>query len=268
MVISNVILLIIMIIFDFQFESFFHYTNNTIITIFLMTLVSVFVILLFNESKEDAKKLYEKQLQLNILEEKKNNYLLSKESIERTSRLKHDLAHIYNSVIYEINQGNNQNALKILTNQIKELDNIEKCIVTGNDIIDYCIALQSAKIKTKQIKVICDNLPNNVPISNEDLFIVFGNLFQNAAENCQPNPETYIIISAGYVYNFFYLKIKNTISNSVLNSNPNLNTSKHNKEIHGIGINTCKCVIKKYNGHISFDEDSIFFNAKIIIPID
>lgn len=263
---SNITLLIIMIIFNYQFDTYFYQTNHTVITIFLLTLVSIMITFIFNESRKDAKRLYEHQLHLNILEERKNNYQLSKENIKKTNILKHDLAHIFNSAIYEIKNYNYQEAIKILSNQVNELENINKVIITGNDIIDYCISLQSTIIKEQKIKVTSDALPKNIPINNRDLFIVFGNLFENAVENCQPNPERQIFISAGTINDLFYIKIKNTISSSSLTHNPKLNTSKSNKNIHGIGIHTCKNIIEKYKGKLLFDEDIMFFNVKIIVP--
>lgn len=264
---SNISLIAIGLLFGQIFDIIFvNIKPNLSITICLLLITFSCIVYIFTESLKDAKNLYNQQLQLNILEEKKNNYLLSKESIKKTSKLKHDLAHVYNSILYEINSDNKQGAIDIISKQLGELDNINKIIITGNDIIDYCIALQSNTINQNNIKVICDALPNDMPINNEDLFIVFGNLFQNAVENCQPNPDNQIYISAGFIKEFFYIKIRNTITKQVLTNNPHLNTSKANKELHGIGINTCKNIINKYDGLLSFSDDKLFFHAKITVP--
>lgn len=266
-ILSNISLISIGLLFGQIFDLIFENINpNLYIVVCLLLILFFNIILIFTESLKDAKNLYNQQLQLNILEEKKNNYLLSKESIKKTTKLKHDLAHVYNSILYEINNDNKQGAIDIIRKQLGELDNINKIVISDNDIIDYCIALQSNTIHQNNIKVICDALPNDMPINNEDLFIVFGNLFQNAVENCQPNPDYQIYISAGFIKEFFYIEIRNTITKQVLTNNPHLNTNKANKELHGIGINTCKNIINKYGGMLSFSDDKLFFHAKITVP--
>lgn len=223
--------------------------------------------MLFNESLQDAKKIFNHQMQIKILEEQKNNYQLSKENIDSFNKTKHDLAHIFTSILYELDNNNQQQACNIITTQLNKLENLNKIIITGNDLIDYCISIKTNVIKTNNIKVICDCFEDNFPLNNEDLFIVFGNLLNNAIENCQSNPTKQILISSGIKNNFAYFKIRNTITKSVLKQNPQLITTKANHETHGLGIKNCHDIISKYHGYLDFSEDDLFFIVKVIIPI-
>lgn len=241
--------------------------SNHDLSLMLMIIVvfTIIIIALFKESYQQSKLLYQKQLLLNVLEEKKKNYYLSKETIKQTKKIKHDLHHLLNNLLYELDQQHYQNCRKIILSQLNELNNFQRTVISGNDVIDYCIALQSKLIEEKNIRITCDNL-ELIPIDNEDLFIVFGNLFQNALENCKPNPKCQVMVSAGIIEEFFYLTIKNTINEAILNNNPHLLTSKENKDFHGLGIISCQKIIEKYHGKLFFDQDNLFFSAKILIP--
>lgn len=266
LVLMNVSILIVSYLYASLLDGIFINEYSGAILI-ISTVLLIIMIMIFYEVKNDAKKLYEKQLQLEILKLKRDHYLLSKESIEQTKRLKHDLSHIYNSIIYELDHHEIQKAKDILTRQIIELKNLNKVIVSGNDVIDYCIALQREKINKKKVEIYTDRL-SEIPMEDEDLFILFGNLIANAVEYCEPYPYCQIIISAGKMNNYFYLKLKNTISLSVFIDNPKLMTNKDNKEDHGKGIKICKNIVSKYNGQLSFNEDEQFFCVNVIIPLE
>ena len=59
---------------------------------------------------------------------------------------------------------------------------------------------------------------------------------------------------------------KNSIKDSVLAANPDLNTTKVDSEHHGIGINNVRLLVNHYQGLIKFEEDEGYFIVKILIP--
>lgn len=48
--------------------------------------------------------------------------------------------------------------------------------------------------------------------------------------------------------------MKNRVSSSVLNENPNLKTTDTDTENHGFGIISMKNIVKRYNGELRFSE--------------
>ena len=111
--------------------------------------------------------------------------------------------------------------------------------------------------------VIINNI-NEIPISHTHFSIIIGNLLENAIENCGESKE--IIIDIGNMSTYFYIKIINSIDTSILDNNPHLLTTKHDKKIHGIGLNNIYFILNKYSGKISFNDQDNHFIVRILIP--
>ena len=59
--------------------------------------------------------------------------------------------------------------------------------------------------------------------------------------------------------------IQNSIQGSVLNTNPNLLTTKQDKQNHGFGTKILSDIAKKYDGRCDFYEKNNIFCCKIIL---
>ena len=71
---------------------------------------------------------------------------------------------------------------------------------------------------------------------------------------------------SGQNQSIILLVLKNSIKDSVLAANPDLNTTKVDSEHHGIGINNVRLLVNHYQGLIKFEEDEGYFIVKILIP--
>ena len=65
--------------------------------------------------------------------------------------------------------------------------------------------------------------------------------------------------------NSYSIDLKNTIDISVLESNPQLLTTKKNRNDHGYGINIIKEISSKYDGYCDFYEESGMFCCRIVM---
>ena len=65
--------------------------------------------------------------------------------------------------------------------------------------------------------------------------------------------------------NSYSIDLKNTIDISVLESNPQLLTTKKNRNEHGYGINIIKEIASKYDGYCDFYEESGMFCCRIVM---
>lgn len=61
--------------------------------------------------------------------------------------------------------------------------------------------------------------------------------------------------------------MKNSIDNSVIETNRELKTTKKNKNRHGFGIENIKQAVYRHNGILNFDEENGYFICDILIPI-
>lgn len=61
--------------------------------------------------------------------------------------------------------------------------------------------------------------------------------------------------------------VKNRIAASVLSGNPQLHSTKEEKEGHGMGIAQIRSIVEKYDGICDFYEEDGWFCACAFIPV-
>lgn len=100
-----------------------------------------------------------------------------------------------------------------------------------------------------------------------DFSALLSNMLDNAIEACQNQTvkELQVKISAKRGYEI--ILVKNKIEASVLQQNPELRTTKEEKELHGYGVTRIKTVIEKYKGLCDFYEEEGWFCVSAFIPI-
>lgn len=120
------------------------------------------------------------------------------------------------------------------------------------------------------------NIDFQINIQNVDLsFIeeldtvsIFANLIDNAIESCINSKERKIFLSI-YTMNDVYIviRIDNSSKEKPVVINHRLQTSKKNKELHGVGMMSIEKSLKHYDGNIkwSYDVDTNVFTTMIII---
>ncbi|MFA5659749.1 MAG: ATP-binding protein, partial [Oscillospiraceae bacterium] len=97
-----------------------------------------------------------------------------------------------------------------------------------------------------------------------ELGILLSNLFDNAIEASAKNKadkkiEIEICDNKGYLC----ILMKNLLDESVMESNPELVTSKSDKKCHGIGLKSVRDIVEKHDGIINFYEEGKSFAADI-----
>lgn len=82
--------------------------------------------------------------------------------------------------------------------------------------------------------------------------VVLSNLLDNAieAEEQEKEENRYICLNIGVEQNMIHLVVSNYISESVLQNNALLETSKKNKQLHGIGLRGVKEFVNNKEGEI------------------
>ena len=166
----------------------------------------------------------------------------------------------------------NQLIIQELKNKEKDyhrlIKNEEKLKTIKHDmkhnLLYYIISSKREIFQERNIQFICNHYNGDIIFDKLDSYIIFGNLIDNAIENCSANPSKKIIIDLNQDNEYVYIKIKNTINYPVLKYNPQLISKKGTSE-HGIGLSSVKSTLKKYKSEISFSEDKYWFTVLIVI---
>jgi hypothetical protein len=194
--------------------------------------------------------------------EEKNQYALSKETVDLINIKCHDLK-------YEIRQI--AEAKAISPDTIESLSNViniyDSAIKTGNRALDVVLSQKSLFCSQNGIKFACiaDGSQLNF-ISEEDTYSLFGNIIDNAIEAVKALEADKRIIT---------LRIK-SLGNmvSVNEHNPYVGTikyegswpltSKSDPRYHGFGIRSIRMVCEKYHGDLSLSSENSTFTISIL----
>lgn len=232
----------------------------------LMTNSLVYV-LYVNMQKDHAK-----QLEYSILQQA---FKSQEKSVEETKILyqsvrsiRHDLKQHFQVALTMLHSGKINEAVDYMEKYNDTvLDGISNKVFCDNDVVNYIINSKSKICSDRHIKIYI-YIANEIPeFSDLDLCVLLGNALDNAIEGVSGEGNNEIYLELRNVDNFFMISVKNTIINSVLEDNPNLISTKNEKEVHGLGILSMKEVVQKYNGSIEFYESDNKFCCDILLDI-
>lgn len=232
----------------------------------LMTNSLVYV-LYVNMQKDHAK-----QLEYSILQQA---FKSQEKSVEETKILyqsvrsiRHDLKQHFQVALTMLHSGKINEAVDYMEKYNDTvLDGISNKVFYDNDVVNYIINSKSKICSDRHIKIYI-YIANEIPeFSDLDLCVLLGNALDNAIEGVSGDGNNEIYLELRNVDNFFMISVKNTIINSVLEYNPNLISTKNEKELHGLGILSMKEVVQKYNGSIEFYESDNKFCCDMLLDI-
>ena len=130
-------------------------------------------------------------------------------------------------------------------------------ISTENEYVNAIINSKISTARSYGIEVTVSTISDIKSVNNIDLCNILGNLFDNAIDACrlcESKKEIYLEITKDNDNSIIFMK--NSIKESVLNSNPELKNTKKNKHRHGYGTRIVRDLSEKYGGFADFYEDN------------
>lgn len=158
---------------------------------------------------------------------------------------------------------------KYLDKLDEDLNTVDVVVKTGNKMTDAILNSKISLEKSKGINVIADaKVPVELKMSDIDLCIVIGNLFDNAIEASLALPEEERLIR-------LYMDIKNTQLYMCLTNFTSVKKLKKQGgryvttkgEGHGFGLVRVDDIIERYGGYISRNSEDGAFTTEIMLPV-
>lgn len=149
-----------------------------------------------------------------------------------------------------------------------DLKTVDTVIKTGNKMVDAIVNSKISLAKSKKVPVKADaSVPVKLTMSEIDLCIIIGNLFDNAIEASLLLPEDKRMIRV-------YIDIKNT---QLYMSFTNFTATKKQLKIgnvfkttkgsdHGFGLVRIDNIIERYGGYLSRNSEDGAFTTEILLP--
>lgn len=186
---------------------------------------------------------------------------------QNARKIRHDMKHYFMTYLELLKAGE----VKIV---IDEMQEILKTELKVENIFYMNSRMVNAVINQKAALCKNENIPFDVQITGDfqwhqesNVAILLSNLLDNAIEAEKLQTEKQQIALKMFVYkDSMNIIVENYIQESVLQKNPNLKTSKHDKWGHGIGIDSVKELVRREDGTIAFFEEKDNFVAHVMIP--
>lgn len=231
----------------------------------------IIIILLFRRVIKENKEKTKNELMKNKLDMQYEHYLSVQESHMKVKKLYHD---INNHICCIDNLKNNNKEVSEYINNLKdEIKSFKNNYNTGNIILDIIINEKSDICSKKGIKFICDiNFLKVDFIKPIDVSSIFANILDNAIEACDKihdeDIEKYIRIKGTISKAYFVIKCENSKVNNIKFKKNKLVTDKMDKFVHGIGTQSIKSSLDKYDGELLFEDEKDKFILNLYIPLN
>ena len=241
------------------------YYMLTILAIDLGSLIIYRVIILSVREQAENLELRTENFHLQMMSLRYQNI---EQNIQQTRRLRHDLRHIL-AAISTMAEASDWEHLR---RYIREIQNntelatpLKFCENNAvNAVLSYYAPQMTREDITYSIQL---SLPDDLNITSADLSVLFANLLENAIEACrhQVHTERRITIQGSmHGENALAFTFVNTYSiQPKTDSHGVLFSTKH--EGNGIGVESVRSIVHKYNGQMDIKAENNLFHVKILL---
>lgn len=149
-----------------------------------------------------------------------------------------------------------------------DLDTVDTVIKTGNRMTDAILNSKISLAKARHIPVTADaHIPVELSISEIDLCVIIGNLFDNAIEASLklPEGERMIRVYMDMKGTQLYISFTNLTAVSKQKKIGNIYLSTKGEE-HGFGLNRMDNVVKRMGGYLSRNSEDGAFTTEVLLP--
>lgn len=245
-----------------------HSDNITgiIVSVVILFVINVFVFYLYDTLMKSYDEKMEKALLLQQNSAYSKQLEIIKQSQENLKLFRHDMKNHVLSLRTLIEQNDHQRASDYLESVYTRIDNTNEFSKSGNPEIDSILNYKLNKAVSCGMKInISINVPEKLNIRPFDLSVIIGNLLDNAIEAAGKCEDSFINISIELDRNVLYICISNSYEGDLNYKSSNLETTKKDRENHGMGLRSVKQSLEKYNGAIKINHGARIFYVDVLI---
>lgn len=148
---------------------------------------------------------------------------------------------------------------------------------TGNTVVDTLLNMKYHEIRhtLPELELDADSLlfSESLHIQSYDMAVILGNALDNAVEACRRLHEKereagiFIRLSSFWKGNMFFLETENSFDGELIRKARSEfpETSKTNRETHGMGLMNIKNTAEKYHGAVDWSADGKVFTLSVMM---
>ena len=199
--------------------------------------------------------------------QKEQFYSLS-EKIEETKRVRHDLKHHFAAMQVFLLQKEYDKLSEYIQKEIEFVPNEEKVIFCENITVNAILSYYHKKAKNINSRMeVKASIPDRLKLEDTELWVIFGNLLENAIEGCERvrDKERKIKVTIYYKDTTLFILVDNVVNEEFIKKSPNGFISSKNSDVNGVGIESIRFLAKKLDGGADFEVKNGWFLASVYI---
>ena len=188
--------------------------------------------------------------------------------ITELRKFRHDFRHNIGALNVLASNGDIEGIKEYLKDYSASLPELQDVVFCENLMLNAVFGFYFAMAKEQGINVKYKlNIPNDIACSSSDLCVLIGNLFENAieAQASIKASKRFISIKTDSFDQSFYLVIENSFDGKVSSSNGQILSKKRNFASGGLGLESVKAIIDKYNGDFKVEYNDRTFTVSIML---
>ena len=237
---------------DKSYEQNVIYTYIAVVGIVIVNVISILLLIMEQKVYEQKTR---QQVMLSAYQQKEKDIESILDMHRQNSKQRHDFKNVI-LLIKELIRDEQYNKATEMLDKYSEgyKNNNLTEIVSDNIVLNYLLNRKINQCREVGIDMACYILGNIAGVDDMDLYILLENLCDNAIEAAGQCEKPSIKLQIAENNASMYIDIGNTTSGNVLKNNPDMNTTKKDKNMHGFGIMNIRDIIDKYNGTINYEQ--------------
>lgn len=197
-----------------------------------------------------------------------DSYRCSAVAQEQVRKERHELKNRYFYLQTLLREKQYEQAEAFLAQQLGQQADIPGDIATGNALLDYLLNCKTAEARKQEIKTYTEIiLPANLQIDETALCSILANLLDNAIEASRREEDADLQIVISCTPGYLTCRISNRVSTDVMETNPELHTTKADAVNHGYGLKIVRETVTRCDGMLQMDTEHGYFTAKVMLPL-
>ena len=186
---------------------------------------------------------------------------------QNTRKMRHDMKHYFTTYLQLLRDGETEVVIQEMQSILETELEAENVFYMESRMVNAVINQKAALCKKNKISLEVQ-ITGEFHWENEsNIAILLSNLLDNAIEaEIQQENKREIRLKMFIYKEMINIIVENYILKSVLGENPELKTTKKEKQGHGIGIESVKELVRREEGDLEIFEENNYFISQILIP--
>jgi len=213
----------------------------------------------------DHKAMQEKQLMEAQLNGQKLYYTKLQAKVEEARKTGHDFKHYAQAMRHYLSNDDMEGLRTCCIELTQQLNRVANVHDVGNSVADAVIYQYLELARLEEISVKIQGDLNCEWITDMDIFVILGNLLDNAIEGCRTKVEDRrLSVTFQHTETTVCILVQNTYDGLVEMENGEM-VSRKREQISGVGLRSVEALCRKYQGRMDVCPDADLFSVNLLL---